>query len=217
MSDTPSVPAGWYADAEVPGGLRWWDGAAWTEHRQPPPTPPEIPVPQSTIPAFSPGYEPVVLPAYEPVGASGYAGEPPLWAPWYGISFGKAFVRVFKKYARFDGRASLSEYWWWVLANGLVVAVLYVIFLVLALSTGYFGSNGRFELSGGAIFGIVLLSVWGIGVFIPSLAVIVRRLHDANYSGWFYLLAFVPFGSIIILIFTVMPSNPVGARFDQQR
>jgi uncharacterized membrane protein YhaH (DUF805 family) len=43
----------------------------------------------------------------------------------------------------------------------------------------------------------------------------VRRLHDINFSGWFYFLAIIPgFGSIITLVFTLLPSNPDGARFD---
>ena len=43
----------------------------------------------------------------------------------------------------------------------------------------------------------------------------MRRLHDANYSGWFYLLSLIPgVGGLIILIFMVLPSHPQGARFD---
>lgn len=45
MTDAPGAPAGWYADSEVPGGMRYWDGAAWTAHRRPPP-----PVAGATVP-----------------------------------------------------------------------------------------------------------------------------------------------------------------------
>ena len=41
-------------------------------------------------------------------------GEPPLWAPYYGAPFPAAVKRFFAKYATFSGRASRSEYWWWV-------------------------------------------------------------------------------------------------------
>ena len=42
-------------------------------------------------------------------------GQPPLWAPWYGIPFPQAFLRFWQKYVRFDGRASRSEFWIWAL------------------------------------------------------------------------------------------------------
>ena len=60
------------------------------------------------------GQPPYGQPPYgQPTGGPG--GEPPLWAPWYGISFPKAFGRFFKKYVVFHGRASRSEFWWVVL------------------------------------------------------------------------------------------------------
>lgn len=37
MSEMPG--ANWYPDPDVPGGLRYWNGTSWTEHRQPPPPP----------------------------------------------------------------------------------------------------------------------------------------------------------------------------------
>ena len=44
MSDAPRPVAGWYADPQAPGGLRYWDGEDWTEHRAPPPgAPPPMP------------------------------------------------------------------------------------------------------------------------------------------------------------------------------
>ena len=49
----------------------------------------------------------------------------------------------------------------------------------------------------------------------PSLAVLVRRLHDANFSGFFVFIGLIPFvGGIILLVLTILPSKPEGARFD---
>jgi uncharacterized membrane protein YhaH (DUF805 family) len=62
----------------------------------------------------------------------------------------------------------------------------------------------------GGIAGIVLL-----GSIVPGIAIQVRRLHDANLSGGFWFLHFVPsVGALIVLILTILPSDPRGARFD---
>lgn len=48
-----------------------------------------------------------------------------------------------------------------------------------------------------------------LALIVPNISVTVRRLHDAGYSGWFYLLNFVPYvGGIILFIFTLLPSAP---------
>ena len=60
---------------------------------------------------------------------------PPLDWPHYGIGFGGAISRGFKKYARFDGRASRGEYWWWTLFTGGVGIVLAVPALVIGMQT----------------------------------------------------------------------------------
>jgi hypothetical protein len=52
------------------------------------------------------------------------AEQVPLDKPLYGATFGQAISRFFKKYATFSGRASRSEYWWWVLASAIISAVL---------------------------------------------------------------------------------------------
>jgi uncharacterized membrane protein YhaH (DUF805 family) len=206
MTDPTPIPpqlatrpaAGWYPDVEVPGGQRWWDGTSWTEHRQPPPTASQPYGPSTTVQPY--------------VAAPQFTGsEPPLWAPWYGIPFAAAVRRGWKKYADFDGRASLTEYWWWALFSGLVGLGGYVLLLVSIGVTAMTGGVGAVLL--------VLVAVAYVGatiaLIVPSIAVGVRRLHDANYPGPMYLLVFVPFGSIIVLVFMLMPSNPAGARFDR--
>lgn len=58
------------------------------------------------------------------------------------------------------------------------------------------------------MIGLGLLGILVLGIIIPSLAVIVRRLHDTGKSGWWYLISFIPFGSIVLLIFFCLDSEP---------
>ena len=143
------------------------------------------------------------------------SGPVPLWAPYYGASFSIAFKRYWQKYATFSGRASRSEYWWWALVSFIVGTALGAVYLPSLLAGSSGGSdvhmNAGLALSGG------LGAIWGLATIVPSLALTFRRLHDANFSAWFYLLAFIPVvGGIVILILVLMPSNPAGARFDQR-
>jgi Predicted membrane protein len=54
--------------------------------------------------------------------------------------------------------------------------------------------------------------VWVFATLVPHLALVWRRLHDANLAGPWYFLSFVPFGWVVQLVLTALPSNPVGAR-----
>jgi uncharacterized membrane protein YhaH (DUF805 family) len=154
---------------------------------------------------------------------TGPNGEPPLWAPWYGISFPNAVKRFFKKYVRFDGRASRSEYWWWFLASGIVFTVLYVLLGLgfatserQTVSTGYSVTTVMTSPSPLYLIASALVGLFGLAVLLPSLALAWRRLHDANFAGPLYLLFLVPFvGSIIVLVLLLMPSKPEGQRFDR--
>ena len=94
-----------------------------------------------------------------------------------------------KKYATFAGRASRSEYWWYTLFIILLASVLSLVMVAgMDFNTGEFGTLAM--LGGG------LLGIFYLGILIPSIAGGVRRLHDRNMSGWWYLgfivLGFVP-------------------------
>ena len=177
---------------------------------QPPPNPPTPPSAPPPPPPPPPG------PTY-PNYYQQPSGEVPLWAPYYGASIGVAFVRFWKKYVDFTGRASRSEYWWWFLVWILVEAVL----VIIALSTGNVVSTiSRTGFHPGRSFWVIwlLLAVWALATFIPHLAIVWRRLHDANLAGPFYFLAFVPaVGNIILIVLMLLPSNQEGARFDRPR
>jgi uncharacterized membrane protein YhaH (DUF805 family) len=138
--------------------------------------------------------------------------NPPLPWPHYGISFGGAIRRGFAKYATFSGRASRSEYWWWVLFTTVVGLVLALPAAALGTATS---PDGGQTPGAPAIPLLVALAVFYLAIVVPTLAVTVRRLHDAGYSGWLILLNLIPWvGGLILLVFTLLPSSPAGARYD---
>jgi len=107
---------------------------------------------------------------------------------------------VFENYANFKGRARRSEYWYFALANGLISTLLVVIGVII-------GSVFGDALTGG-IIGYVLFGLYALATLLPGLGVVVRRLHDVGKSGWFYLVAFIPFiGGIWILILFCTEGN----------
>ena len=147
----------------------------------------------------------------QPAGVATTA-TPPLEMPYYGIGFLGAIKRGFKKYATFSGRASRSEYWWWYLFTFLVYLVLGVPLYVLGIATSRDGGRTPGTL---AIPLLILLTVFALGIIVPSLALTVRRLHDAGYSGLLALLLFIPYlGGLVMLIFALLPSSPAGAKYD---
>ncbi|WP_138445276.1 DUF805 domain-containing protein [Sinomonas susongensis] len=151
-----------------------------------------------------------------PTSASTTTTAPPLAAPYYGAPFMEAVKRFFKKYATFSGRASRSEYWWWVLASVIITLVLEIpIWTGMVTTTD---ANGVTSTAPGplAVIGFILIGVWSLAIIVPTLALTVRRLHDVNLSGWMILLGLVPFvGGIIVLIMTLLGPNPQGQRFDR--
>jgi uncharacterized membrane protein YhaH (DUF805 family) len=149
----------------------------------------------------------------QPAGAMQSAPPPPpLELPHYGIGFVDAVKRAFKKYATFTGRASRSEYWWWTLFTFIAYLVLGLLTYVVGITTSRDGGRTPGLL---AVPLIILFAVFALGIIVPTLALTVRRLHDAGYSGLLALLFLVPYvGGLIIMIFALLPSSPAGAKYD---
>ncbi len=153
------------------------------------------------------------------------SAEPPLDQPWVGAPFGAAFRRFWKKGFTFSGRASRSEYWKSYLATIGVFAGLVTLGYLLLVIGGWLFTSNPYSGSGwlNIAFAIAQALMWiailyGLASLIPALAVVVRRLHDANQSGWMYFISLVPLvGGLILLIMLAQASNPYGARFDQGR
>ena len=105
--------------------------------------------------------------------------------------------------------ASRSEYWWWTLFTTVTAIALSVPALVIGMRTSPDGG----ETPGlPAVPLLVLLVLFYLAVLVPTIAVTVRRLHDAGYSGWLALLALIPWlGGLILLVFTLLPPSLAGS------
>lgn len=102
---------------------------------------------------------------------------------------------VFENYANFSGRARRSEYWYFVLCNGLISLIFYIPLLV----TGGLSPNENPGVFFWLFYGILML--YSLATLIPALAVTVRRLHDVGKSGWFLLIYLIPLvGPILLLV-----------------
>ena len=107
----------------------------------------------------------------------------------------EAVGSVYRNFGNFNGRASRSEFWWFQMF------LLIIYFFVFVLSI-------RLPIVGPMLAGLVLLAN-----LLPSLAVLARRLHDSDKSGWWVLIAFVPLGNLLLLIFALLPSDPGPNRY----
>jgi uncharacterized membrane protein YhaH (DUF805 family) len=106
------------------------------------------------------------------------------------------YIKSWKKYAVFGGRAGRQEYWYFVLFNILV-------YILLSIIAGIIGKVGA-----------SLLSLYAVAVFLPGLAASVRRLHDTNRSGWWLLVMAIPgVGSIVLLVFLAQESHAIENQY----
>ncbi len=121
----------------------------------------------------------------------------------------------FKRYADFSGRSRRKEYWLFVLflsGAALAIVIAMGIMLSAASSGGDLGSRGL-GLGMPELMVLVFL-VYALGVFIPHLAVTVRRFHDQDKSGWFVLLGLIPYvGGLVVMIMMMMEGTRGPNRF----
>ena len=109
-------------------------------------------------------------------------------------------ILPYKRYADFSGRSQRKEYWMFQL---LIVSALIVGALIFfALGASAEAAGGDTGLSAVAIAAAVVFAIAVLGSIIPSIAVTVRRFHDQDKSGWFYLMSFIPYvGGWIVFVF----------------
>lgn len=106
------------------------------------------------------------------------------------------YITAVKKYATFSGRARRKEYWYFFLFNVLI-----------SLSLSFVDSlTGSFDPDTG--YGL-LSGIYSLALFIPGIAVSVRRLHDTGRTGWWLFILLIPIiGVLVLLYFTVSDGNP---------
>mgnify|MGYP003209945444 CR=1 FL=1 len=148
------------------------------------------------------------------------------------MTFAQAIKTCFNRYATFTGRATRSEYWWWILFCFLSIIAICIIAAFIGVATA--GSRGV------GLFGFFFLLpfiIFCIVILVPSWAVLFRRLHDAGHPGYWILLYLVPYvislfaalvgsqimsmlfgflsfaGSIVLLVFVLQPSQPYDNQF----
>lgn len=113
-------------------------------------------------------------------------------------------------YANFTGRARRREYWMFALINGIITFVLAIPLFGVLTSMGMqtdAGTDPSAALTGSTLIFGLIYTIYALATFVPSIAVTVRRLHDAGFSGWLYLLNFVGL-SIVVLVLCVLDSKP---------
>ncbi|MCX8512151.1 MAG: DUF805 domain-containing protein [Chthoniobacteraceae bacterium] len=115
------------------------------------------------------------------------------------MSFGAAITSFFSKYATFSGRARRSEFWFAVLFTSLVSIAISIVW------------PGTTVVVDGMTFqqASVPSNLWQLAIFIPSLALSVRRLHDVGRKGTYYFFILLPIvGWILLFIQLVKDSEP---------
>lgn len=106
------------------------------------------------------------------------------------MTFSEAISDGFNRYVDFSGRSSRSAYWYWVLFAFLVSLGASVLDQIIGT-------------------GFVIGGLLSLALFLPGLAVLVRRLHDVGRSGWWVLILLLPLiGFIVILVFALTESQP---------
>lgn len=139
--------------------------------------------------------EPVPL---EPPAASGsFVPAPPVVAvssqPAM-VSFAQAVRFGFRGYVVWNGRSTRAEYWWWFLFQSLVSLAFALLSFVLVIPLAVSSDSSS---SSAAVVGLGMFMVQGLSMLVslalllPSLSLMVRRLHDVGRSAWWLLAALV--------------------------
>lgn len=120
------------------------------------------------------------------------------------MTFSQSIKSVFTKYVTFSGRASRSEFWYFVLFQ-------FVVYAVFGLLESVSGSEGAFSWLLSVGYGL-----FGLCIFLPSLAVAVRRMHDIGKGGGWIFISLIPLiGSIWFIVLAARAGEYYTNRFGE--
>jgi hypothetical membrane protein len=144
-----------------------------------------------------------------------YGNDPEdLSKPLYGATFSQAVVRYFKRYARFSGYSSRSEYWWVYLFNIIVGSVFAVLMsvsflpMMYALSLAHETPDGALLFPDGGAWAlmpltiiVIVLTIYSLATLVPTIALTVRRIRDTGRDWPWIFVGFVPYiGGLLVLL-----------------
>ena len=127
-----------------------------------------------------------------------------------------------RRYAEFSGRSRRMEYWMFALLNVIVMFVIMMLMFAGGFSMSALQGGAPPEAPGVLFWvGACLMAIYVLAIIVPSIAVVIRRLHDRDMSGWWYLgfivLSMIPvvgfLASIAMLVLFCLPGTPGPNRF----
>jgi uncharacterized membrane protein YhaH (DUF805 family) len=131
------------------------------------------------------------------------------------MTFGAAIRSGFRNYAAFTGRAGRSEFWWFQLPWLIIGPFLPLSAIILLASV-----NRNGHLTGDAVLffpffraAYIVIALYLLAVAVPTLAMVIRRLHDTGRSGWWVWITLVPFGGLVLVIFLIERGTDGPNRF----
>ena len=109
---------------------------------------------------------------------------------------------LLNNYVNFDGRASRSEYWWWVLAT---IPMSFPFFILDVTVFGWGIEDPTW-----------FQNIFAVAIFLPALGVAFRRLHDSGRSGWWLLIGLIPcVGFIVLIVFLAQDGEPYPNQYGE--
>lgn len=120
----------------------------------------------------------------------------------------KHYLKAIHNYANFSGRASRSDYWYFILFNAIFAIIASFLDKILGFSL----VSPKLDPSGmqpALSYGYIYV-IYALAVFIPGLSVTVRRLHDVGKSGWWYVGFMVYTVIVAIILMVTLVGSMVG-------